>query len=366
MAAKPLKKQDWRLTLRGAWVVRLTEGMFADYLIAPAGIDFVATLWAIATYLFEVFDSFAYLTITSPTKGCGKSQFAEILELLCCRPMLSVNVSEAALFRSIENDKPTVIIDEAEALRNRTSERARYLLSILQAGYKKGAVVPRCVGRGHEVEKFSVFCPKAIVAIGNLPDTLVDRSIVVLMRRHLESEKVKRFRRRIVTEEATRITGLITAWIHAHKQEIAQAYLKQNLEFLRDREAEIWEPLFAVAAIACPERLEDLKQIAIRLSGKKTEMDVDESQGLRLLADIRAIFEKTKRKAIRSADLVKWLRKEAANHWGDELTETKLAGLLRPFGIGPKQVWMNANNVRGYRREDFKSAFARYLPAESH
>jgi hypothetical protein len=366
MVAKVLKKQDWRLTLRGAWVVRLAEGIFADYLIVPRGIEFVAALWAIATFVFEIFDSFPYLTITSPTKRCGKTRFAEILELLCCRPMLSVNVSEAALFRSIENDRPTVIIDEAEALKNRTSERARYLLSILQAGYKKGAVVPRCVGSGHEVEKFCVFCPKAILLIGKLPDTLMDRSIVVLMRRHLKTEKVKRLRRRIVTDEAAGITKVIRAWVRAHKQEIAQAYLKQNAEFLRDRETEIWEPLFAVAAIACPERLEELRQIAIRLSGKKTEMDVDESQGLRLLADIRAIFEKTHQKAIRSADLVKRLRKEAPNHWGDELTETKLASLLKDFEIRPKQVWSNATNRRGYSREDFKSAFERYLPAESH
>ncbi len=34
----------------------------------------------------------------------------------------------------------------------------------------------------------------------------------------------------------------------------AKAYLKQNLDFLKDREADVWEPLFAIAEIAVPKR----------------------------------------------------------------------------------------------------------------
>ena len=153
-----LSKDDWRgKPLRGKWTVRLPERLFLDYLVLPMGISFVASLWVIGTYIFEAFDCFAYLTITSPTKRCGKTRFGEILELLCCRSMMSVNVSEAALFRAIDSEKPTVIIDEAESLRSRDSERAQYLLSVLQAGYRQGAVVPRCVGKDFKVQKFSVF-----------------------------------------------------------------------------------------------------------------------------------------------------------------------------------------------------------------
>ncbi len=144
---------------------------FRDYLILPTGISFVAALWSIGTFMFDEFDSFPYLSITSPVKRCGKTRFGELLELLSCRPIMSVNMSEAALFRSIDSDQPTIIIDEAESLRNRNSERSQSLLSILQAGFRKGASVPRCVGKSHDVEKFSVYCPKAILAIGNLPDT---------------------------------------------------------------------------------------------------------------------------------------------------------------------------------------------------
>jgi hypothetical protein len=361
-----LLADDWRAKpLRGTWTVRLAESLFRDYLILPTGIPFVASLWVIATHIFEGFDCFPYLIVTSPVKRCGKTRCGEILELLCCRPLMSVNVSEAALFRYIDSEKPTVIIDEAESLRSKDSDRAQYLLSILQAGYKQGAVVPRCVGRGHEVEKFSVYCPKAILAIGNLPDTLTDRSIVISMRRHLPNEHVARFRRRFASQQAEGIVSAIETWADAHKEKVAQAYSKQNLDFLKDREADIWEPLFAIASIAVPKRLEELKQIAVRLSSEKANMDVDDSLGLRLLADIRTTFSGTKRNAIPSVELVDRLRKDAANHWSEELTQAKLARLLRPFGISPQQVWVEERNFRGYRREDFKSAFERYLPPEN-
>lgn len=360
----PLSLNDWRAELRGAWPIRLAESQFQDYLILPTGSSFVASLWTIGTYLFGEFDCFPYLTVTSPTKRCGKTRFGEILELLCRRPMMSVNVSEAALFRSIDKEKPTLIIDEAESLRSRDSERSRHLLPILQAGFRQGAFVPRCVGKGHEVQKFSVYCPKAILAIGNLPDTLTDRSIVVSMRRHLATEHVARFRRRFASQYAEGIISIIEVWAQAHKEKISKAYLKQNLDFLKDREADIWEPLFAIASVAVPERLEELKQIALRLSGEKASADVDDSEGLRLLADIRAVLDAMKRNVLPSTDLVDMLKRDAVNHWDEDLSQMKVARLLRPFGISPQQMWLGERNVRGYRREDFKSAFERYLPPD--
>ena len=255
--------------LRGKWTVRLAENLFQDYLILPPGIPFVAALWTIGTYIFEQFDCFPYLTVTCPVKRCGKTRFGEILELLCCRPMMTVNVSEAALFRTIDGEKPTVIIDEAESLRSRDSERSRYLLPILQAGFRQGAIVPRCVGKGHEVEKFSVYCPKAILAIGNLPDTLTDRSIVSFHATPSSKRACCAFSSSPCFTSGRRSRERHRSWADAYKEQISKAYLKQNLDFLRDREADIWEPLFAIASVAVPERLEELKQIAIRLSGPK-------------------------------------------------------------------------------------------------
>jgi hypothetical protein len=354
---------DWRATpLRGGWTVRLPEGFFLDFLVLPAGIPLVASLWTIGTHLFEIFDCFPYLTVTSPTKRCGKTRFAEILELLCARPLMSINVSEAALFRSIENEKPTVIIDEAEALRNKDSERAQYLLPILNAGFGQGKYVLRCVGKGFDVKKFAVYCPKAVLAIGNLPTTLMDRSVVISMRRHLNTEHVARFRRRQASQQAAGIVHTIAAWADKNKEQVAKAYLSQNLDFLTDREADLWEPLFAIASVAVPERLDELKQIATRLASEKAKSDVDESAGVKLLADLRDIFANNRKLGFPTEQLIFKLKALPESRW-EELTPIKLARLLRPYGISPRQLWTGETSVRGYDVDAFETVIDRYVPA---
>ena len=349
-----------RNPVSGVWAVRLFEAFFNEFLILPNGMAFVLALWAIATHTFDTFDCFPYLGVTSPTKRCGKTGVAEILELLCARALLSVNVSEAALFRSIEAEQPTVIIDEAESLRNKNSERAQYLLSLLQSGFRKGAFVIRCDEKNHDVRKFPVYCPKAVLAIGNLPDTLRDRSILVSMRRRLKGEHVDRFRRRAAAERAMGIRILMNGWLRAHAEKIA-AYRKQKLDFLQDREADIWEPIFATASVAVPERLKELEQISLQLSSEKNKLDVDDSRGIRLLADVREVFEKSRRKKLETEQLILKLGDLPENPWG-ELNATRLARLLRPFGIAPRQMWIDEGNRRGYDSADFEQAFAAYLP----
>jgi hypothetical protein len=284
-----------------------------------------------------------------------------LLELLCARALLSVNVSEAALFRFIEADQPTVIVDEAENLRNKKSERSQYLLSLLQSGFRKGSFVIRCVGKGHDVKKFAVFCPKAILAIGTLPDTLLDRSILVPMRRRLRTEEIRRFRRRQATEATSAAAVLVDGWLSAHREQIAEVYGKQELDFLQDREADIWEPLFAIASVAVPGRIAELKRIALQMSREKSNLDTDNSRGIRLLADIRDIFASSKPTRLETADLIIKLENLPESCWTD-LKPVVLARLLRPFGVSPRQLWIDEVNRRGYDSADFAEAFATYLP----
>jgi hypothetical protein len=88
--------------------------------------------------------------VSSPAKRCGKTRLAELLERLTVRGFLNINISEAALFRKIAKEKPTLILDEAETLNTKHSERSGYLLSILQAGFRKG-VIRGSPNRGDEM-----------------------------------------------------------------------------------------------------------------------------------------------------------------------------------------------------------------------
>jgi hypothetical protein len=355
---------DWRdECLRGELLVGMHEAFYEDYLVFPSvDLPLVLSLWDIGTYLFDAFDTYPYLCISRPTKRCGKTRLAELLEKLSARGFMNVNVSEAALFRKISRDKPTLILDEAENLSAKGSERSKYLLSILQAGFRKGGRVVRCVGREHDLQEFDVFCPKVIVAIGNLPDTLRDRSVVIPMRRRQKREITARYRFRKVSELAEGAAAVAAVWAKEHRREVENIYSKLDLDFLRDRELDIWEPLFAIASVAVPKRLEGLKRIARSLSLEKLQLDVDDSIGIRLLADIRAVFEKLKMNRVSTDGLIDRLKALPESDWA-ELNALRLSRILRLFKIGPGQVWIDGTNFRGYLRKDFEFSFETYLPA---
>ena len=251
-------------------------------------------------------------------------------------------------------------MDEAENLTSRRSERTQSLLALLQAGFKKGAKIPR-VGRGREVEFFDVYCPKIVLGIGSFPDTLLDRSIHVLMQRKRPAEQIDQFRIRTAREQAEVPRREIQQWSKAEREAVASTYHGQQINFVRDREADLWEPIFAIASIAVPRRVEELKQIALRLSGMKAKLDTDETEGLKLLADVRRVFDALELNAIRTERLLQELRSLPESRWGD-LTSYRLSRLLAPFEISSRQLWMDHKNKRGFESADFKSAFERYLP----
>ena len=99
-------------------------------------------------------------------------------------------MTAAALFRVVEGYRPTLLVDEADTFLAEADE----LRGVLNSGHRKGGQVLRTVGDDHEPRSFSTFAAVAIAIIGNLPDTLADRSVTVDLKRRLPSETVESFR----------------------------------------------------------------------------------------------------------------------------------------------------------------------------
>jgi len=93
------------------------------------------------------------------------------------------------------SEGPTLLLDEGEIFnRKDKSETTQTLLAVLNGGYRKGATIPRCDGPNHNVRDFPIYGPKCFAAIGRLPDTLIDRSMVIRMQRYRrKSERIERF-----------------------------------------------------------------------------------------------------------------------------------------------------------------------------
>ena len=155
------------------------------------------TLWVAHTWAIEAFDFTPYLHISSPVKRCGKSRVFDCLKLLCAKPWAIVSLTEAVMFRKIEHEEPTLLLDEVDAIftAKNGDDGKEALRALLNAGFERRATVTRCVGTEHQLREFQVFCPKAFAGIGKLPDTVADRCIPIIMARQKPEEATEKFRK---------------------------------------------------------------------------------------------------------------------------------------------------------------------------
>ena len=140
--------------------------------------------------------------MTSALKRSGKSRLLEVLKLLVRSPLPTANISDAALFRAIEKMSPTLLFDEIDAIFGPKARDREDLRGMLNAGFERGGVTHRMGGpRNTELQTFNVFAPKVFAGIGELPDTIADRAILIRLERRTREEEVERFRRRDVEPE---------------------------------------------------------------------------------------------------------------------------------------------------------------------
>jgi hypothetical protein len=323
-------------------------------------------LWIMHTHAIEAADVTPYLAILSAEKRSGKTLLLHVLRRLVARPLPTANISDSALFRSIADGRPTLLLDEVDAIFGARARDREDLRGILNAGYFRGEVVIRMGGPTMtDVVGFPVFCAKAFAGIGRLPDTITDRSIVLTVRRKAPDEVVERFRRREVDAEFERFSEPLQAWGAANLEALtgAQPELPGELD---DRAADGWEPLLAIADLAGGPWPGRARRAALELlAGASRE---DESPGIRLLADLRSVFAERAADKLSSSDLVQALVALEESPWGDlrgrPLDARGLAQRLRPFEIRPKTIRLDEHKtLKGYEAEQFECTWRRYLPS---
>lgn len=344
-------------------VIAETEGFIRRFAILPEAAYLSLSTWCVATYVPESFDAFPYIALVSPAKRCGKTRVLELLELLCAKAWRGTSPTSAALYRMMA-DSPTLLLDEVEALRGKqVSEVSQAILAVLNAGHRRGATVPRCDGPKNDLKYFPVYGPKAFAAIGGLPDTLADRSLCITMQRKTAKQTVARFLQSKGRTETEPTRALLAAWAVSNRETVRAAYEGMtDLGFLTDRDADLWMPLFAVCAVAAPERVGDLKKCAQALTQTKADDDVEDSLPLKLLADVRSVWPAGSVHMM-TASLLETLKGLPDSPWADTgLTARKLARMLRPFGPEPRQIRVISGTGKGYQSADFEQAFSRYLP----
>jgi len=340
--------------------------LFGRFAVLPTHGAVVLTLWTFFTYCLYLFHIAPRLDLASPEKRCGKTTVLGLLRQLVFRAVLASGISPAAISRVIAAHRPTLLIDEMDTFIEANEE----LRGILNSGHTRdAATIIRCDGDTHEPKCFSTWAAYAFAHIGNIPDTLEDRSIRLPMRRKLPGEKVASLRQTGPAAVAlqTELSGLrrqIARWIEDHTAKIASAN-PSPIAGLGDRAMDNWMPLLSIAEVLGGTWPEHARKAALELSGQAATDN--ESLKVELLRDIQAVYKESGRDRVASADLCNLLVLLEERPWGTwrhgkPMTPVQLSRLLKPFAVTSRTIRLEGQGTaRGYHLEDFADAFDRYI-----
>ncbi|MEZ5078441.1 MAG: DUF3631 domain-containing protein [Solirubrobacterales bacterium] len=351
-------------------LLRLSVEQMARYVVLPAEAEATAlALFVAHTYALEGAHATPYLLITSPERESGKTRLLENLELQVAQPWRVTGASEAAMFRKIQAEKPTLMLDEIDATFGTYTERTEGLRQILNAGNRPGACVSRCVGEKHQVHDYSVYCPKVLAGIDTgkkIPETIRGRAIEIRMVRKTAGEKVEQFRHRFAKQECKSLREGFERWALDACELLIEA-VPDVPEELGDRAGEGWEALFAIADMAGAEWPQKARRAAVELSAPKE--DSDRTYGQQLLEAVRTAMGVEDR--ITTAALLEAVNGEDElpfGSWrdGKGLDARGIAKILSKYGIRPRSIRVeDGTTPKGYLREQMLDAWERWLAPAS-
>ncbi len=324
-------------------------------------------LWIAHTHLMDAWFSSGRLAVLSPEPGSGKSRVLEITALLVPNPLLSVNSSAAYILRKVayQENRPTILYDEIDTIFGPAARGNEDLRGMINAGYRRGAVVGRCNTERGKVQtvELDTYAAVAMGGLGNLPDTIMTRSVIIRMRKRAVGEKAEPLQPRIHEQEAGVLRDELADWASGIFS-MAEMAKPEFPDVIVDRNADVWGPLFVVADLAGGHWPQLARQAAMDavMSAKANERP---SLGVQLLVDIRTCLGDADR--ITTAKLVEGLLADEEAPWGDlkgrKIDARKLAHMLRSYGIRSVTIRMpDGSTPKGYRRADFIDAWERYLP----
>jgi Protein of unknown function (DUF3631) len=283
----------------------------------------------------------------------------------------AINVTPAYLFRKVgdDNAKPTILYDEIDTVFGPKAKENEEIRGLLNAGHRRGAVAGRCVVHGKQVltEEIPAFCAVALAGLGWLPDTILSRSVIIRMRRRAPGERITSFRRRDYAPEGERLRACLAAWA-AQSLKPMTAARPQMPNGIEDRDADVWEPLLAIADAAGGDWPKLARIAAIALVGAAKE--AEPSLGVRLLTDLKTVFDAQGEDKIATSAILTALISLPESPWGDlkgrPLNDRGLALRLRQYDVRSKDIYVQDRALKGYAREDLHDVWLRYLPSMPH
>lgn len=204
-------------------------------------------LWTIGTYFFPLFNSYPYVYIGG-IKNSGKTKLLTVCQKISFNSAFSGSISTAAIYRLIENCRCSLFLDETEKLSTR--RRSADMRTILLSGYKKESKVYRNqkIQDGDWVpRRFEVYGPKMLANIAGLEDVLESRCISIFMIRGINNKITNR-----EVEDGDprwqQIRDMLYSPVLTYWRQLKEIYSAfKNETALRNRDWELWKPIFSLA-----------------------------------------------------------------------------------------------------------------------
>jgi putative DNA primase/helicase len=356
----PFKEiEPWSSPVNGDQLLQEVTSTIHKYVICSRHTARSAALWIAHTYLLDVIHCSPLAIITAPDKGCGKSTLLEVMADMVYQPIPTASISAAALYRTIEEYQPTLLIDEVDSfLAGDESMRG-----IINCGHKrKAAFVMRCDGDDSKPKRFSTWAAKLLSGISakNLHPTITSRAIMLELRKKLPTETIASNRNNQAEYHA--ISRKLLRWTRDITDQVRQATASLP-NTLDDRQKDNWEPLLTLADIAGGQWPELARETAIAQSSQEE----NKSYKTELLEDIKSVFEARKIDRISTHDLIVDLCADDEANWatynrGKEISPKQLANLLKGYGIISNTLrFGNQSPAKGFEKNQFLDVWARYV-----
>ena len=360
--------EPWEERVDSTALLEEAVKIIEHYVDMPDGGAVAVAVWALYTWVFEVFEVTPYLIVTAPERESGKTLVTEIASYMVPRPKPVFDASAAAIYRGIAKDKPILLFDEAQQFLDRKTGN-ELVRGLLLSGYsKRFAFVERCEGDANEIRRFRTFTPKMMNGrnLVGMDDMLTSRSIVIPMTRTTKKMPILRgdkdpvgldFRRKCLQLAFDNMELLNEA--------------DPEMGDLKSRAADIWRPLFAVADLAGGEWPDEVRCAEKALAKATAKVSPGDTLGVELLKDCYRVFQEAGNPdRMRSEVLDQKLIELPERPWatlgagGKPMSARRRSDILRSHSIesGTHRFEdVSGESRKGYLREDFEEAWNAYV-----
>jgi hypothetical protein len=365
-----------------AEVFTRTRDYIRRFVVLPDDDLDIITTWTITTWTFSPMcttpATMPYLYVTG-AKGSGKTVLGQdVMGTVCRNHTPTVGITGPGVFRiigdwdpetgEVVNNAPTLALDEIDATFSGAKDEP--LRQMLNAGYRRGATVPRVAGK--VTINFPVHCPKILMGIdnGHLPDTVTDRSIRIDLRKATPEQMkgIEPFYIFDVEEEADELSSQLAEWAKQNSM-VLRDYRPEPIPDLSPRQWEIARTLVQIAhAVGNEARIREALHTVMTRNPERPDGKV----GLyRAIFNLLASMDGEHADRVTSRQILAQLDLEGVNVPGQ--SGKGLASVLSEDGIAPDYIRLRPGHPgiidgqpvqRGYFRHKFDGVFVRYLDDE--